>query len=125
MEELQKTTTTEQDKDIEIMKLFGQIDHNLIPIMIGYMRDLAEQDKRQKIRELRASGAIHNANDTMKLLSHQPLDLDRFNKMVPEILDAFKETLTVDNFDLYFSVYYAGVIDGIGRERKRRRRETV
>lgn len=125
MEELQKTTTTEQDKAAEAMRLFGQLDSKLMPVLLDYMHYLTEQDKRDAVRELCRSGAIHNANDTMKLLSHQPLELDKFNEVVPEILQAFKEKLTAANFQLYVSVYLAGVMDGIGRERKRRRRETA
>ena len=127
MEELQKatTSTTEQDKAAEAMELFSHVNPKLMPVLFGYLHYLAEQDKRDAVRELCRSGAIHNANDTMKLLSHQPLELDKFNEVVPDILQAFREELTTANFQLYVSVYLAGVMDGVGRERKRRKHKAA
>lgn len=127
MEELQKTTTStvERDKVAEAMELFRHVNPKLMPVLFGYLHYLAEQDKRDAIRELCRSGAIHKANETMKLLSHQPLELEKFNEVVPDILQAFREELTTANFQLYVSVYLAGVMDGVGRERKRRKRKAA
>ncbi len=122
MEKLKGMNTEEQDKDTEIAELLGQLDPKLMPMIFGYICYLSDQNKREEVKRLCASGEIHTINSTMRLLSHQPLDLDKFNEFVPEILQAFKEELTASNFQLYVSIYMAGVIDGKHREREHRRR---
>lgn len=122
MEELKRTNIEEQDEDKEIAELFGQLDPKAIPMIFGYMCYLSEQDKQEEIRRLLESGEIYSINNTMRLLSHQPLELDKFNESVTEILQAFgEEEITNNNLHLYLSIYTAGVIDGKRLERERRR----
>lgn len=122
MEKLKRMNTEEQDKDTEIAELLEQLDPKTIPMIFGYMCYLSEQDKQEEVKLLLENGEIYMVNNTMRLLSHQPLELDEFNKSVPEILQAFKEEITGNNLHLYLSIYTAGVIDGKRLERKRRRR---
>ena len=120
MEEI-KNTYKEQENAAEFAQLIGQLKPELMPLGHGYLHYLAEQEKKQKAERLCSSGDIWKANSTMAILRHQPVDNGCYGEMVPEILKAFGETLTSNNFYLFFSVFNAGVLEGVHRERRRRR----
>ena len=118
-----KINTNEQDA--KLAELFERVKNEkpeIMPMICGYIAYLAEQHKAKEVKCLCSSGEIYTANDTMRILSQQPLEYGRFNVYVPEVLEAFQESLSVSNFELVWSLYTAGVMDGIHRERERRRR---
>ncbi len=116
-----KININEKNNAAEFAQLIGQLKPELMPLVRGYLHYLAEQEKRQKVERLCSNGDIWKSNSTMAILRHQPVDNGCYGEMVPEILNAFGETLNSNNFYLFFSVFNAGVLEGIHRERERRR----
>ncbi len=118
-----KINTNEQDA--KLAELFERVKNEkpeIMPMLCGYIAYLAEHHKAEEVKRLCDSGEIYTVNNTMQILSQQPLEFGRFNEYVPEVLEAFKEKLTIGNFELFWSIYISGVMDGVHRERERRRR---
>ena len=117
-----KNTYKKQENTSEFAQLIGQLKPELMPLVRGYLHYLAEQEKQQKVERLLSSGDIWKANSTMEILSHQPVENELFEKYVSDIMEAFGEKRTFYNFHIFFAVYSAGIMDGVHRERERRRR---
>ena len=119
-----KININEKNKNnaAEFAQLIGQLKPELMPLVRGYLHYLAEQEKQQRVEHLLSSGDIWKANSTMEILSHQPVENELFEKYVSDIMEAFGEKRTFYNFHIFFAVYSAGIMDGVHRERERRRR---
>lgn len=115
---------SEREKTEELLNVFDELKQtkpNCLPMVFGYISYLLEQQKQEQTRKAVESGEIWKKNDTMKLIGAQPMEMEAFKKGVPEVLEAFGETLTEKNFDLCYSLVILGMIEGKRLERAERR----